>query len=143
MSQLTILRASPIETRGDFLRWLCKVAENRFHDTYDKFHADQRYIHKEIPLREEARGTESGFVGVAGPVRNTTPSVIVSRKESLDRLEAALDELKPKYKEIIVLKKIEGLSYVEIGQRLGKGPDAVGMLLSRATAALTIAYRKD
>ena len=39
-----------------------------------------------------------------------------------------------------VLKRIEGLSYAEIAERLGKSPEAVGMLLSRAMTALTIAY---
>jgi RNA polymerase sigma factor (sigma-70 family) len=61
----------------------------------------------------------------------------------LDKLETALDELKDEYKEVITLKKIEGLSYVEIAERLGKSPEAIGMLLSRAMAALTIAYRKE
>ena len=43
---------------------------------------------------------------------------------------------------MIVLAKIEGLSYKEIGERLGKSADAVGMLLSRAMIALTIAFGK-
>ena len=128
---------------GDFLRWLCRIAENKFHDIFEKFHADKRDIRREIPFKRETRRTESDFFGAAGPVGTTTPSVIVSKKEALDRLETALDELKPEYREIIVLKKIEGLSYAEIAKRLGKSPEAVGMLLSRAMAALTIAYRKD
>jgi len=66
----------------------------------------------------------------------------MSRKEELDRLEKAIDELKPEYKEVIVLTKIEGLSHKEIGERLGKSADAVGKLLSRAMVALTIAYEK-
>ncbi len=136
------LKGFTYQNEGDFLRWLCKIAENKFHDVYDKFHADKRYIGKEIPFKQEARWTESGSFGATGPVRTTTPSAIVSKKEALDRLEAALDKLKPEYREIIVLKKIEGLSYVEIGERLGKSPDAVGMLLSRAMAALAIAYRQ-
>ena len=128
---------------GDFLRWLCRIAENKFLDIFKKFHADKRDIDREISFKREARRTEGGSFGAAGPVGTTTPSVIVSKKEALDRLEAALDELKPEYKEIIVLKKIEGLSYAEIAEKLGKSPEAVGMLLSRAMAALTIAYRKD
>ena len=39
-----------------------------------------------------------------------------------------------------MLTKIEGLSYQEIGEKLGKSADAVGMLLSRAMVALTMAY---
>jgi RNA polymerase sigma factor (sigma-70 family) len=48
-----------------------------------------------------------------------------------------MDRLKPEYREVVVLAKIDGLSYEEIGDRLGKSVHAVGHLLSRAMAALT------
>jgi RNA polymerase sigma-70 factor (ECF subfamily) len=131
------------KNEGDFLRWLTKIAENRLRDILDKFHANKRDIHKEIPFKKEGRSTEGDSVGAAGPVRTTTPSVIACRKEALDRLEKALDELKPEYKEIIVLKRIEGLSHAEIAERLGKNAGAVRMLLARAMAALTISYGQD
>ena len=128
---------------GDFLRWLSKIAENKFRDILDKFHADKRDIHKEMPFRKVGRSTEGGFVGAAEPIRTTTPSVIMRKKEALDRLEQALDELKPEYKEVVMLKRIEGLSHAEIAERLNKSTNAVPMLLFRAMAALTIAYGKD
>jgi len=128
---------------GDFLRWLSKIAENKLRDILDKFHTDKRDIRKEIPFNKEGGSTEGGFVGAAEPIGTTTPSVIMRKKEALDRLEKALDELKPEYKEVVVLKRIEGLSYAEIAERLGKSTVAVGMLLSRAMATLTIAYGKD
>ena len=131
------------KNEGDFLRWLSKIAENRLRDILDKFHADKRDVRREIPFKEKGSGTDAGFIGAAGPVRNTTPSVIVCKKEALDRLEKALDELKPEYKEIIVLKRIEGLSHAEIAERLDKNTGAVRMLLARAMAALTITYGQD
>jgi len=51
--------------------------------------------------------------------------------------------LKPEYKEVVVLKKIEELSHAEIAERLGKNTGAVRMLLARAMAALTLAYSED
>ncbi len=128
---------------GDFLRWLSRIAENKLRDIFDKFHADKRDVHKEIPFKKEGRSTEGGSVGAAGPMRTTTPSVIACRKEALDRLEQALDTLKPEYKQVVVLKRIEGLSHAEIAEKLGKNPGAVRMLLARAMAALTIAYGED
>ncbi len=130
-------------SEGDFLRWLSRIAENKLRDILDKFYADKRDIRKEIPFKKEGESTEGGFAGAAEPIGTTTPSVIMRKKEALDRLEKALDELKPEYKEVVMLKRIEGLSYAEIAERLGKTTDAVGMLLSRAMAALTIAYGKD
>ncbi len=131
------------KNEGDFLRWLSKIAENRLRDILDGFHADKRDVNKEIPFKKEGRSTEDGSIGAAGPMGDTTPSVIACRKEALDRLEKALDKLKPEYKEIIVLKKIEGLSHAEIAERLGKNTGAVRMLLARAMAALTLIYGQD
>lgn len=128
---------------GDFLRWLSKIAENKLHDIVKKFHADKRDIRKEISFKQEERSTDGRFYGAAEPIGTTTPSVIMRKKEALDRLEKALDTLKPEYKEVIVLKRIEGLSHAEIAERLNKSTNAVPMLLFRAMAALTIAYGKD
>jgi RNA polymerase sigma-70 factor (ECF subfamily) len=65
----------------------------------------------------------------------------MSRKEDLGKLEKAMDKLKPQYREAIVLTKIEGLSYEEIGRRLEMSPDAVRMLATRAMVALAAAFR--
>ncbi len=86
--------------------------------------------------------TGGGFVATAVPIEATTPSVIMSRKEDLDKLEKAIDELKPEYREVIVLTKIEGLSYKEIGNRLSKSPDAVRMLVPSAMAELTTVFMR-
>ena len=122
---------------GDFLRWLGKIAENRIRDNLDKLHAGKRDIHKETPPYNDASRSTDDRARVLEPARNTTPSVVVSRREELDKLEKAIDKLKPEYREVIVLAKIDGLSYQEIGDRLGKSADAAGHLLLRAMVALT------
>ena len=128
---------------GDFLRWLSRIAENRIRDIFDRFQADKRDIHREIPFKKKGSSADGRSFGAAEPMRTTTPSVIMRKKEALDKLEKALDKLKPEYKEIIVLKKIEGLSHAEIARRLDKNAGAVRMLLARALAALTITYGQD
>ncbi len=128
---------------GDFLRWLSKIAENRLRDNVDKLHADKRDIRKEVRLDSHGPTTGGRFFGVRGPIDATTPSVIMSRKEDLDELAKAMDELKPEYKEVIVLTKIEGLSYKEIAGKLGKSDEAVRKLVSRAMAVLTSVFESD
>jgi len=130
------------ENEGDFLRWLSRIAQNALGHYVEKLHADKRDIRREVRLDECGPTTGGRLPRTPVPVKVTTPSVIMSRKEDMDRLEKAIDELKPEHKEVIVLAKIEELSYKEIGERLGKSADAVGMLLSRAMVALTIAYGK-
>lgn len=125
---------------GDLLRWLTKIAENRLRDNIDKLHTEKRDIHREIRLNDRERTAGRVFVGTAGPIEATTPSVIMSRKEDLDKLEKALDMLRPEYKEVIMLAKIEELSYSQIGERIGKSTGAVKMLVSRARMALVSAF---
>jgi RNA polymerase sigma-70 factor (ECF subfamily) len=128
------------KNEGDFLRWLSRITQNALRDNLDKLYTDKRDIRKEVRLGNYERTTSRRFAGTAGPIDATTPSVIISKKEDLDKLEKAIDELKPDYREVIVLAKIEGLSYKEIADRLGKSIDSVGHLLSRAMLALTEAF---
>ena len=140
ISALRGLEDFTYKNEGDFLRWVSKIAENRLRDNLDKLHADKRDIRKEIPLNNHRATTQSSFAVSLGPVDSTTPSLIMSRREDLDKLEKAIDKLKPEYREVITLTKIEGLSHKEVGDRLEKSPDAVRMLLSRAMAALTSTF---
>jgi len=130
------------KNEGDFLRWVSKIVENRIRDDFDKIHANKRDIRKEIPLNNNSSAAQDTFVGISGPVDRTTPSLIMSKREDLNRLEKAMEKLKPQYREVIALTKIEGLSYKEAAGKMGKGPDAVRMLLSRAIAALTQSFEE-
>jgi RNA polymerase sigma-70 factor (ECF subfamily) len=131
------------KNEGDFVRWLSKIAENELRGSLKKLHADKRDIRREVPLEGYGPTTKSRPARNLDPIGTTTPSVIMSRKEDLSKLEQAIDQLKPEYKEVIVLAKIDGLSYKEMGERLGKSTDAVGMLLSRAMLALTNIFESD
>ena len=130
------------KNEGDFVRWLSKIAQNALRDNLDKLHADKRNVRKELPLDGYRSTTNSGFVGSPGPIDITTPSMIMSRREDLAKLEKAIDMVKPEYREVIVLTKIEGLSYREIGNRLCKSPDAVRMLVPSAMAELTTVFMR-
>ena len=70
------------KNEGDFLRWLSTIAENKLRDILDKFNAEKRDVHKEIPFKKEGRTTEGSSIGAAEPFCTTTPSVIVSSSET-------------------------------------------------------------
>lgn len=125
------------KNEGDFLRWLSRIAQNALRDNLDRLYADKRDIRREVRLDSNGPATQSPHVEPNVPIQTTTPSVILSKKEDLDKLEKALDKLKPEYREVIVLAKIEELSYAEIADRLGKSINAVGHLISRAMIALS------
>ncbi len=125
---------------GDFLRWLLSVAENRIHDNVDRLHAQKRDIRRQVSLEKLAQHTTNLEKRNGFPLVTTTPSVLLTRREELDRLEQAMDQLKPEYREVIMLAKIEGLSHRNVGVKLSKSPAAVAMLLSRAIVALGNAF---
>ncbi len=127
---------------GDFVRWLSKIAENELRGNLRKLHADKRDIRKNVRLNDNRQTTGSRFTGVPAPVNADTPSVILSKRDELARLEKAIDTLKPEYRQVIILTKIDGLSYNEMGKRLGKSDEAIRKLVSRAMAELTVAFKR-
>jgi RNA polymerase sigma-70 factor (ECF subfamily) len=127
---------------GDFLRWMSQIAENRIRDNLKRLHTDKRDIRREVPIDLRVPTTWDNGPRMPEPIRNTTPSVIMSVSEELDKLENAMNLLKPEYREVIVLTQIEGLSLKEIGDRLGKSPDAIRMLVARAMATLTSTFER-
>jgi RNA polymerase sigma-70 factor (ECF subfamily) len=140
MSALKDLGNFTYKNEGDLVRWLSGVAENRLRDNLDKLHAGRRDIRREVRLNGYRPTVEDSFVAALDAVDTKTPSAIMSKREELDKLAKAIDTLKPDYRQVIVLTKIEGLSYNEIGNKLGKSADAVRMLVSRAMGALSCAF---
>ena len=136
LSALKDLGNFTYKTEGDFLRWLSKIAENRLRNQLQRLHANKRDIRKEVRLNGYRPTVEDSFVAALDAVDNTTPSAIMSKREELDKLTKAIDALKPEYRKMIVLTKIDGLSYKEIGDRLGKSSEAVRKLVSRALEEL-------
>jgi len=128
------------QDEGDFLRWLSSIVENTIRDNIDRIHAGKRDVRRQVSLDGVAARSDGGRMSAGHPAATTTPSVLVAQSEELDRLERAMDQLKGEHRQVIVLAKIEGLSYRQIGQQLGKSPDAVGMMLCRAMIALTDAF---
>ena len=64
------------------------------------------------------------------------PERIVMARDELRRLQAALDRLAPRVREVVVLARIEGLSRSEIAQRLGITEVTVSSYLTQGICAL-------
>ena len=64
---------------------------------------------------------------------------LVSAREDLRRFTAALDRLPPRCREVVALRKIEGLSQREVAQRMGTTEDTVERQVSKGMRALAAA----
>lgn len=65
-----------------------------------------------------------------------SPERHASGREELRRVQSGLDRLPPRCREILALRKIEGLSSKEVAKRLGVGIDAVDHQTSKGMRAL-------
>jgi RNA polymerase sigma-70 factor, ECF subfamily len=68
--------------------------------------------------------------------RGSSPSHRASRREQAVLLADALERLPAHYREVIVLHSLEGLTFAEVGLRMGRTPVAVERLWSRALPQL-------
>ncbi|MCP3981951.1 MAG: sigma-70 family RNA polymerase sigma factor [bacterium] len=111
------------------MAWLARIAENELRDQAD-FHGRGK--------RDAGRDVvpSGGLDELAADVRTQSSRVVLD--ERLSQLERALLQLDEPQREVILLRKLEEMSYVEIGRRLNKSPDACRMLLARAMTALTL-----
>ena len=116
------------ETRS-LMAWLARIAEREINDCADFHHRQRRDAAREVPADD---------LPLPALTRSALSRVILD--EEAVRLEAALEMLDPAYREVILLRKFEELSFAEIGRRLGKSEDACRMLLARAMTALTLRF---
>ena len=112
--------------------WLMRIAENEIRDRVDYEHRQRRDMRAAVPI-------DAGGMEIAARVRSALSDAVVN--EEAERLGAALERLDPDYREVIVLRKLEELSFKEIGVRLARSEDACRMLLARAMVALTLELR--
>ncbi|WP_353188991.1 RNA polymerase sigma factor [Pseudomonas sp.] len=54
-----------------------------------------------------------------------TPEQQISSREELHRLQTGLDRLPPRCREVVLLRRVEGLSQREVATKLGVGEDTV------------------
>ena len=66
------------------------------------------------------------------PASDAGPARDLDRRESADRVREALEELPPRFREVLVLREMQDLSYEEIG-RIIRAP--IGTVMSRLSRA--------
>lgn len=118
------------EDGTSLMAWLAAIAENEIRDQAAYHRRQRRDVGREVPLEGE------GTPPLARRVRSALSRMVAGEEEQ--RLERALESLTAQHREVILLRKLEELTYPEIARRLGKSPDACRMLYARAMTALTL-----
>ena len=116
-----------------FKPWIYEIAKNA---CIDAFRRARRAEEVSYDAEEGLSPNDHRRLVVAG----ATPDAALAAKEELQTLCGAFGGLSDAHHEILVMRELEGLSYREIGDRMGMSRPAVESTLFRARRRLTEEY---
>jgi RNA polymerase sigma-70 factor (ECF subfamily) len=124
------------ETEPELAAWLRQILAGCLAHLVRRYCGTQaRDVRLERTLEDEldqsSRAIDRGLIAA-----QSTPSQRSSRREQAVLLADALDRLPPDYREVIILRHLEGLSFPEVAARMGRSVDSVEKLWVRALPRL-------
>lgn len=128
------------QSEREFLGWLRQILINCLHhaiETHVK--AKVRDVRCEISLDHVSAAMDRSVAGFAQLLadRGPSPSAPALRRESVVDLANRLAMLRSEYRDVIVLRGLQGLPFEEVAQRMDRKPGAVRMLWLRAIDKLS------
>lgn len=116
-----------------FKPWIYEIAKNA---CIDQFRRTRRAEEISYDAVERMAPADLGRLADTGPV----PEVAAEHKQQLDDLVGAFGGLSGSHHEILVLRELEGLTYRQIGERMGLSRPSVESTLFRARRRLGEEY---
>ncbi len=119
-------------TEKELLCWLRQIlATNLAHLVRRYCGTQRRDVRMELDLEEELN--QSSHAMDAGLfAKQSSPSQRAVRREQPVRLANALEQLRQDYRDVLVLRHLEGLTFPEVARRLERSVDSVEKLWVRA-----------
>jgi RNA polymerase sigma-70 factor (ECF subfamily) len=131
---LEAFRALPgFEYRGDgsLRRFLHRLVLNKIRDRADTFNAKKRK--GSVPLTDE----------LGAVLADSAAEPTYHDSGTFERLERCLGRMSDEQRQVLLLRKVEGMSSKETAEHMGKSDDATRKLYTRALAKLTIMMGTD
>jgi RNA polymerase sigma-70 factor (ECF subfamily) len=130
------------KTETEMAAWLRHVLASALVDQVRRFYGSQR---RNIRLERRLlgaldRSSQALDGGLISP--HSSPSQRASRQERAVLVANALTRLPEHYREVLVLRHLEELSFPEIARRSGQTVDAVKSLWTRALARLRESFKE-
>lgn len=120
----------------ELVGWLRQIlALNLANQVRRYFGTQRRDVRLERQLSVEL-DESSRVLGGALVAAQSSPSQQAARREQAVLLAEALGQLSDEYREVIILRHLEGLTFPEVAQRMGRSLDSVDKLWARALARL-------
>lgn len=123
-------------TEKEFLSWLRQVLLSNLSNLVRHYLGTRgRDVRLEralaVELDESSRVLDRGLIA-----QQSSPSQQAVRREQAVMLADALGQLPDAYREVIILRHLEGLSFPEVAGRMGRTVESVKKLWARALARL-------
>ena len=121
---------------GEFVAWLRGILAARIANFIRHYAGTQgrdlrREVGLEVSLDQSSQAFDRGLVSLA-----SSPSQQAARREQGVLLADALAQLPPEYREVIVLRHLEELTFPQVALRMERSVDSVEKLWVRALARL-------
>ncbi len=127
-------------TERQLLAWLRQILINRLHVMVQQHVlAGKRGVRREVSFEEMGDALDRSAANLAEAVfadSGPTPSAHLMQRERSVVLANQLAQMPPQYREVIVLRNLQGLSFEEIATRTERNSGAVRMLWLRAMKRL-------
>lgn len=123
----------------EFAAWLRGILTNTLAMHVRKFLGTQKRDPRLEQRLNQSLASATGFLQsqIAGDM--TSPSQHFARNEAFLQLAGALESLPEDYRQVIVLRHIEGLPFAEVAKAMGRSVDSVEKLWVRGLAKLKTA----
>jgi RNA polymerase sigma-70 factor (subfamily 1) len=120
-------------SEGSFLHWLSRIAENAIRDHLDyaaagrRDRSAERSLDQSLPISQEHVHLRDLI-----PDGGTSPSQHMLKRNIKSVVDDLLLELEEAERELIIQRKIEGLTFTEMAALVGKSEDAVRKHFNRS-----------
>jgi RNA polymerase sigma-70 factor (ECF subfamily) len=127
------------QSTGEFVAWLRKILVNNLLRVVEQhLLAEKRDVRREVSLEQLGRRLEQSTARLESLLAEPgdSPSGYAQRNEQEIMLADALAELPGDYRQVILLRHVEGLPFDEVARRMDRSSGAVRMLWLRALERL-------
>jgi RNA polymerase sigma-70 factor (ECF subfamily) len=123
------------------LAWLRAILTSRVHKLVERYYgAAARDVRREHPHLFDTPDDSAAGGSRLPPADQSTPSGAALREERAVLVAETLAVLPGDYRDVLVYRSIEGLSFPSVAERMGRSAGAVTMLWARAVRAFRLAF---
>lgn len=133
-------------TEAELVAWLRQILVNNLAKFVEQHVlAARRDVRREVSIERLGKSLEQSTVQLAAllPDEMKSPSMAAEQREDAVLLADRLAALPEDYREVLVLRNLQGLPFEEVAQRLERSTSAARMLWLRAIEKLRAVYFKD